>query len=63
MDEEERRILVSNRASMKEAYSNLLKWRHAFAHEGKKLSTLEEVTAAMPLAKRIIVLLDQTMST
>jgi hypothetical protein len=47
---------------MKGAYANILTWRHKFAHEGIMLTTLEEVTAAYPTAKRVIEALDSAMS-
>ncbi len=47
---------------MKETYANILTWRHKFAHEGVMLTTLEEVTAAYPVAKGVIEALDCAMS-
>lgn len=62
LKQEEQAILASHKVSMTEAYTNLVKWRHAFAHEGKKLATLEEVKKALPLAKKVIHILDDAMS-
>jgi hypothetical protein len=62
LDDAENEFLQQNRVSLKETYSNLLKWRHAFAHEGKKLASLEEAVAALPLSKKVIFVLDSAMS-
>lgn len=55
-------VLAANQVSMKETYANILTWRHKFAHEGVMLTTLEEVTAAYPVAKGVIEALDSAMS-
>lgn len=62
LSDEERSVLASDKVSVRETYANVLKWRHAFAHEGKKLTTLEEVTAAYPYARRVITVLDKAMN-
>lgn len=62
LQKEEQNVLASDKVSVKETYANILKWRHAFVHEGKKLTTLEEITAAYPYARRVITILDTAMS-
>lgn len=61
--EKEDEVLKNQKLSMKTTYANLLKWRHAFAHEGKKLATLEEVAASYVVAKEIIFITDTALST
>lgn len=60
--DEETVVFKNEKVSLKKTYENLLTWRHAFAHEGKKLATLEEVSKAFPVAKRIIFKVDEAMS-
>lgn len=62
IEEKELQILQDQRLSMKETYANLLKWRHAFAHEGKKLATLDEVASSYDVAKEVIFIADTTLS-
>ena len=62
LNAEEAAVLAASQVSMKEAYANMLTWRNKFAHEGVMLTTLEEVTAAYPMAKRVIAALDSAMS-
>lgn len=62
VQQEEARILISDKTSMKETYHNLIRWRNEFAHEGKKLATLEEVTRALPIAQIVVRQLDRAMS-
>ncbi len=47
--------------SIKSAYANLLTWRHAFAHEGKKACTLDEAANAHKLAKLLILEFEKTL--
>jgi len=54
--------LAVDKTSMLEAYQNLITWRHAFVHEGKKLASLDEVVLAFPLSKRLVMVLDSAMS-
>lgn len=42
------------RTSPKEAYTNMLRWRHMFAHSGQRCCTLEEVANGHSLSKRVI---------
>ncbi|HRK63685.1 MAG TPA: HEPN domain-containing protein [Terricaulis sp.] len=62
LNAEEQSVLASDKVSVRETYANVLKWRHAFAHEGKKLTTLEEISAAYPYARRVITVLDNAMN-
>ena len=62
LNEEEGKSLRDSKISIKETYGNLLQWRHAFAHEGDRLTTLEEVSKAFPTAKIVIFTLDKSMS-
>jgi hypothetical protein len=62
LNAQEAQVLAASQVSMKGAYANILTWRHKFAHEGVMLTTLEEVTAAYPTAKRVIEALDSAMS-
>ncbi|MBL0937162.1 MAG: hypothetical protein IBJ07_20675 [Rhizobiaceae bacterium] len=62
LKEKERKLLMEEQRSLRETYANLIKWRHAFAHEGKKLATLDEVTQAYPVAREIIYITDSAMS-
>lgn len=62
LNAEEASVLASDRVSLRDTWANLLKWRHAFAHEGVKLTTLEEVTVAYPIARRLVIVLDNAMS-
>ena len=50
-----------DKVSVKETYANLIKWRHAFAHEGRSMTTLEEVIASLPIAEKVILALDHAM--
>ncbi|MDO9474886.1 MAG: hypothetical protein Q7J28_17720 [Caulobacter sp.] len=59
---QEAAILAASQVSMKNTYANILTWRHKYAHEGVMLTTLEEITAAYPTAKRVIEALDNAMS-
>lgn len=60
--EKEEELLKNRKLSMKTTYANLLKWRHAFAHEGKKLATLEEVAESYSVAKEVIFITDNALS-
>jgi hypothetical protein len=62
LEVKEKEILHIERQSIKETYANLLKWRHAFAHEAKILASLDEVVSAYPLAKNVVLLADEAMS-
>lgn len=62
LDDKENDYLRTHGVSIKESYSNLLKWRHAFAHEGKKLATLEEVVSCKDISRHVIFIIDETMS-
>lgn len=62
LKQEEEKVLAVDKTSMLEAYQNLITWRHAFVHEGKKLASLDEVVLAFPLSKRLVMVLDSAMS-
>lgn len=62
LSDKESEILLKDRLSMKTTYANLLKWRHAFAHEGKKLATLDEVANSYEIAKQVILVTDAALS-
>jgi len=62
LNDSEQDSMQKYQVSIKRSYSNILTWRHKFAHEGLMLTTLEEVTAAYPNAKRVIEALDCAMS-
>lgn len=57
----ETKILASKKVSVKKGYENILTWRNAFAHEGKKLCSLDEVVNTEPVSREIITLIDSVM--
>lgn len=63
LDQEEKRVLIAQRASVKSSYGNLVTWRHEFAHEGRlpMNATFLEVTRSYELGKRVIDCLAATM--
>jgi hypothetical protein len=62
LKDEEAKVLATDKTSMLEAYQNIITWRHAFVHEGKKLASLDEVVLAFPFSKKIVMVLDTAMS-
>jgi len=62
LDNKESEFLTRSGRSLREAYNNLLTWRHAFAHEGKKLATLDDVVSVLSLCEMVIYTLDDCMS-
>ena len=61
LSEYESDAIKMDKVSVKETYANLIKWRHAFAHEGRSMTTLEEVIASLPIAEKVILALDHAM--
>lgn len=56
IDFEEKQTMQRDRASMKEAYQNLITWRHLFAHTGSIpiMSTFGDVRTAYEIGKNVV---------
>ena len=56
LDQRENDLLIGERRSMKSAYTNVIQWRHSFAHAGEVPTTTnyEEVKASYVLGKQVI---------
>jgi hypothetical protein len=48
--------------SIVESYSQILSWRHAFAHAGTRNTTIEEAIATHRLAKRVLYTFDRAFN-
>jgi hypothetical protein len=61
---EEKAVLISERASIKSSYGNLVSWRHEFAHEGQlpRNATFQEVVRSYELGKKVIDCLARSMT-
>lgn len=59
----ETQFLRQNRVSVKNAYNNIISWRHEFVHQGQITNaTYTDVVDAYSLGKEVITCLAQTMN-
>lgn len=63
LESDEKRVLISEHASVKSSYGNIITWRHEFAHEGRvpANATFLEATRAFDLGKAVIACLARAM--
>lgn len=63
LDQKEKAILTARRRSIIASYSNMIAWRHEFAHEGRPPTnaTFQEVCESYELGKAVIECLHQSM--
>lgn len=63
LDDQEKAILLKQRASMKGAYKNLIKWRHDFVHTGAAPPTTNfgEVHQSYELGKDVVRCLERAL--
>jgi len=64
LEQTERRVLISSRASVKSSYNNLIEWRNEFSHAGRIPTnvTYSEVIRAYQLGKEVIRCLAEAMT-
>jgi len=56
----EKYLLKANK-DIKQSYTQLLKWRHSFAHTGARVTTVEEVLQHHSYAKRVLFIFSDSL--
>ena len=56
LEMEEKKVLLTDRKSIKSSYGNLIEWRNSFAHEGQppRNATYDEVAKSYEMGKKVI---------
>jgi hypothetical protein len=62
LQRQETEVLRSKGQSITSCYTNIIDWRHAFAHALERQTTLEGVQASYSIAKRVIVILHESLN-
>lgn len=62
MDKASKYFKIRTKRDIEKSYSQLLEWRHSFAHTGSRVTTVEEVMLHHRIAKRVILLFADAFS-
>ncbi len=61
LNRKSKKYLLSANVDIKQSYSQLLRWRHAFAHTGARVTTVEEVLKHHAYAKRVLFIFSDSL--